>query len=116
MVIKEIMVTKEVILPNGQKVNVSLSGVLGACEDFNEAQRTLEDILDFKVSIPSFKRPLLPTREDWVELRQMVKKKTGYRDDDAIQSYIKDKLGTQNLELVSGQEIRQLIAELKAAA
>jgi len=60
-------------------------------------------------------KSVLPTREDWVGLRQAVKTKTGYCEDEAVQDYIMDKLGTQNLQLVSGQEVRQLITLLKAA-
>jgi len=60
-------------------------------------------------------KSVLPTREDWVGLRQVVKKKTGYSEDEAVQDYIMDKLGTQNLQLVSGHEVRQLITQLKAA-
>ncbi len=64
---------------------------------------------------PTQNKSVLPTREDWASLRQAVKQKTGYNEDEAVQDYIMDKLGTQNLQLVSGQEVRQLITLLKAA-
>jgi hypothetical protein len=64
---------------------------------------------------PVKNKSIVPTREDWVSLRQAVKQKTGYNEDEAVQDYIMDKLGTQNLQLVSGQEVRQLITLLKAA-
>jgi hypothetical protein len=67
------------------------------------------------VDAPTQSKSILPSREDWVSLRQAVKQKTGYNEDEAVQDYIMDKLGTQNLQLVSGQEVRQLITLLKAA-
>ena len=113
MQIREIVVTKEVNLSSGQKINVSLTGILGPNDTLNDAERKLGDMLNFKISMPAPRMSVLPSREDWAVLRQVVKQKTGYSEDDAIQDYIMGKLNVNNLELVSAQEVRNLAYKLK---
>ena len=60
--------------------------------------------------------PGKPTEGQWYKLRQLLRRMKGIREDSEVYDYVANNLGTDNLRMVSYEEVEDLIQRLEYAA
>ena len=120
MKIVQITVTRAFLDKRGLPISVGITAEMRECDDIGRCWLILRQLLEAKTapaplvyqvkSNPSERRP---SRDQWFRLRQLLIKKRCIDTDSDVFEYVSGKLGTQDIDLVSSEEVDNLIRELE---
>ncbi|MBN1823512.1 MAG: hypothetical protein JW803_04245 [Endomicrobiales bacterium] len=121
MIIKQITVLKAVSNLKGEPFNVMLTADVKEEESIAIGILKLSQMIDSKIAClnaehvdsRAVKRDAQPSKEQWFRLRQLIVRKKGMKDDDEMLEYVKVRIGTDNLDWVSSEEVENLINEME---
>lgn len=121
MIIKQISVLRTVTNLQGEPFNVMLTAELKENEDVGIGILKLKQLIDSKVAYLKPEQNGLapqrlnaqPSKAQWFKLRLLLIRKKGMKDDEEMFEYVKVRIGTDNLDWVSSDEIDDLIDELE---
>lgn len=120
MIIKQISVVKTVTNLKGEPFNVMLTAELKEKEDITVGILKLNQLIDSKSACLKSEHNDLGVKKTliqasdlcWARLRQVLLKKKGMRGDEEMLEYAKVRIGTDNLDWVSEEEVEKLINEI----
>ena len=121
MIVKQISVLKAVTNLKGEPFNVMLTAEVKEDESVVIGILKLNQMIDSKficlraehVDSVVKKRDAQPSQDQWFRLRQLIIRKKGMKDDDEMLEYVKVRIGTDNLDWVSSEEVENLISDLE---
>ena len=120
MIIKQISVLKSITGLKGEPFNVMLTAEIMENEDVTIGILKLNQLIDSKSAClksehndSGVKKTLIQASNlCWARLRQVLLKKKGMKDDEEMLEFVKVRIGTDNLDWVSEEEVEQLINEI----
>ena len=120
MIVKQISVMKSFANRKGEPCNMMLTADIKDNENVVVGILKLNYLLDSGSlclsnehnDLGEKKLPFQASKLCWARLRQVLIKKKGMKDDAEMMDYVKVKIGTDNLDWVSEEEVEQLISEI----
>lgn len=120
MIVRQISVLKSITNLKGEPFNIMLTAEIKENEDVAIGILKLNQLIDSKSACLNSehndfgikKAPIQPSKLCWSRLRQILIKKKGMKDDEEMLEFVKVRIGTDNLDWVSEEEVEQLINEI----
>ena len=120
MKIVQMQVTKAFLDKRGLPVGVGITADLRECDDIGRSYQILRQMLEAKIApapIVYQAKPeptdRKPSKEQWFRLRQLLIRKKRIDSDSDIFEYLTAKFGVEDIEMVSAEEVENLIEEIE---
>lgn len=120
MKIVQMTVTKTFLDRKGLPMSIGVTADLRESDDIGRCLLLIKDLLEVKTAfLPTTHAdsdrvlPRRPSKDQWFRLRQQLIRKKCIDTDSDVFEYVAGKLGTEDIEMVSAEEVEKLIRELE---
>ncbi|MFH1367967.1 MAG: hypothetical protein ABII64_02445 [Elusimicrobiota bacterium] len=120
MKIVQMSVTRTFLDRRGLPISVGITAQMHDCDDIGRCWVILRQMLEAKTApapivyqVEDSATPRRPSKDQWYRLRQLLVKKKHIDSDSDVFEYVTGKLGTEDIDMVSAEEVEKLISELE---
>lgn len=120
MKIVQMTVTRTFLDRRGLPISVGVTADMHDCDDIGRGWVILRQMLEAKTApapiayrVDDSALPRRPSKDQWFRLRQVLVKKRHIDSDSDVFEYVTAKLGTEDIDMVSSEEVEKLIREIE---